>query len=125
MKYSRAVALAAVLVTLAPVCMSNGAYGYIDLIQSYPLIQEENFNNVTLTCKNRNSSVATCEEDIAFYLNGTNISELLNVSDCYNGIINFNISQSTEGNFTCALNGTQSNPVALAGMYTFYWLSVL
>ena len=120
-RHSCAAALAVLLVTLAPVCISNGAGGEIDLIQSYPLIQEGNFNYVELTCKDRRSSAATCEEfeEPFFYHNGTDIRKLLNVSDCYNGSINFTVSQRTEGKFTCSINGTQSNTVALAGNHQY------
>lgn len=103
------------LILLVYVATSCGIDSEVRLIHTYP--EAENFNYVELTCKGVNDSVGICTKQTTFYLNKTDIQNVLNVSSCLSGTIAFVFSQRDEGNFTCSQNGTMSNVVALAGRY--------
>ena len=103
--------------------VSSGRLGELVLTHDYPLIWQDNFNFVRLTCGSEITSSSSCD-GIAFLLNGTNIRETpLNVSDCTKGSIFIRLSQDSEGEFVCSYNSTLlSNNVTLAGERIWLYL---
>ena len=80
---------------------------------SYPL--DGNFSYVTLACLDG----ALPAQGAKFQLNTTDIKETIHdVSHDGNDTISFLFTQDQEGEFTCSRNGTVSNGIALAGIYT-------
>ena len=106
--------------------VSSGRLGELVLTHDYPLILQENFNFVRLTCRSEITSSSSCD-GVTFLLNGTNIRDApLNVSDCTNGSISIKLSQDSEGEFVCSYNSTLlSNNVTLAGERIWLYLRTI